>query len=141
MGSKKKKPLQGSLSSSSKSRFPLGKPASQKASIRDEYLSKNKELCALKKKVKRLQEKSEKVQECMNQLEITPVRPRSSAFEISKRTSAIRKKDSSKLSDDGKQRSSQRRQLETLIAATQVNGGTVENRTPALEGMISTVLK
>ena len=81
----------------------------------------------------------------MNQLEITPVRPRSSTFEISKRTSSIRTKDPSKLSDDGKlrlpQRSSQRRQLETLIAATEVNGGTVENRGPALEGRISTVLK
>lgn len=117
----------------------------EKAKLHDEYLSKSKELCALKKKVKRLQEKSGKVRECMNQFEITPVRPRSSAFEISKRTSAIRKMDPSKLSDDGKlqlpRRSSQRRQLETLIAATQVNGGTVEHRAPALEGMISTVLK
>ena len=27
------------------------------------------------------------------------------------------------------------------MAATQINGGTIENRGPALEGMISTVLK
>ena len=95
--------------------------------------------------MKRLQEKSEKVQECMNELEITPIQPRSSAFLVSTNTSTRRKKDPSELSDDGKlklpRHSAQRRQLETLMAATQINGGTIENRGPALEGMISTVLK
>lgn len=31
--------------------------------------------------------------------------------------------------------------METLQAAAEINGGTVENRGPALDGMISTVLK
>ena len=144
MGSNKKPPRR-SPKCSSKSRFPLGELSRQKANLRDEYLSKSKELCALKKKIKRLQEKGEKVQECMNELEITPIQPRSSAFVVSTNTSTRRKKDPSELSDDGKlklpRRSAQRRQLETLMAATQINGGTVENRGPALEGMISTVLK
>ena len=78
----------------------------------------------------------------MNQLEITP---RSSAFVISKNTSTARKKNPSELSDGGKlnlpRRSAQRRQLETLIAATEINGGSMEDRAPALEGMVSTVLK
>ena len=51
----------------------------------------------------------------------------------------------SELSDGGKlnltRRSAQRRQLETLIAATEINGGSMEDRAPALEGMVSTVLK
>ena len=144
MGSNKKPPRR-SPKCSLKSRFPLGELSRQKANLRDEYLSKSKELCALKKKIKRLQEKGEKVQECMNELEITPIQPRSSAFVVSTNTSTRRKKDPSELSDDGKlklpRRSAQRRQLETLMAATQINGGTVENRGPALEGMISTVLK
>lgn len=38
-------------------------------------------------------------------------------------------------------RSAQRRQLETLQATAEINGGTVENIGPALDGMISTVLK
>ena len=113
MASNKKKPPRRSPKCSAKSRFPLGELSRQKANLHDEYLSKSKELCALKKKIKRLQEQSEKVQECMNQLEITPVQPRSSAFEISKITSTRRKKDPSELSDDGKlklpRRSAQRR--------------------------------
>ena len=99
-------------------------------------------MSALKKRNKRLQEKSEKVQECMNQLRITPC---SSAFVISKNTSTAHKKNPSELSDGGKlnlpRRSAQRRQLETLIAATEINGGSMEDRAPALEGMVSTVLK
>ena len=58
MRSKKKKPPRRSPNSSAKSRFPLGEFSRKKAKLRDKYLSKNKELCALKKKVKRLQEKS-----------------------------------------------------------------------------------
>ena len=101
IGSNKKPPLR-SPKCSSKSQFPLGELSRQKANLRDEYLSKSKELCALKKKIKRLQEKSEKVQECMNELEITPIQPRSSAFVVSTNTSTRCKKDPSELSDDGK---------------------------------------
>ena len=101
MGSNKKPPLR-SPKCSSKSRFPFGELSKQKANLRDEYLSKSKELCALKKKMKRLQEKSEKVQECMNELEITSIQPRSSAFLVSTNTSTRHKKDPSELSDDGK---------------------------------------
>ena len=49
------------------------------------------------------------------------------------------------LTDEGKlnvpQRSVSRRQLETLVAATEVNGGSVEDRSPALDGMFSTLTK
>lgn len=73
------------------------------------------------------------------------VQPRSSAFVISKNTSTVCKKYPSELSHDGKlnlpRRSAQRRQFETLIAATEINGGSIEDRAPALEGMVSTVLK
>ena len=145
MGSKKKSPRR-KTTCSQKRRFPLGELSKQKAILRDEYLSKSKELCSLKKKIRRLQEKSDKVKECINSLDTTlPVQPRLSAFEISKNTSTRRKKDPSELSNEGKlnlpRRSAQRRQLETLQAAAEINGGTVENRGPALDGMISTVLK
>ena len=103
-------------------------------------------MCSLKKKIQRLQEKSDKVQECINSLDTTlPVQPRLSDFEISKNTYTIRKKDPSELSNEGKlnlpRRSAQRRQLETLQAAAEISGGTAENRGAALDGMISTVLK
>lgn len=144
MGSKKK-PLRSSPKCSARSRFPLGELSREKCNLHDQYLSKSKKLSALKKRNKRLQEKSEKVQECINQLEITPVQPCSSAFVISKNTSTVRKKNPSELSNDGKlnlpQQSAQQRQLETLIAATEINGGSIEDRVPALEGMVSTVLK
>ena len=145
MGSKKKSPRR-KTTCSQKRRFPLGELSKQKAILRDEYLSKSKELCSLKKKIRRLQEKSDKVKECIDSLDTTlPVQPRLSAFEISKNTSTRRKKDPSELSNEGKlnlpRRSAQRRQLETLQAAAEINGGTVENRGPALDGMISTVLK
>ena len=39
------------------------------------------------------------------------------------------------------QRSANRKKLETLLAATEVNGGSVENRSPALDGMFSTLIK
>lgn len=83
MGSKKK-PLRRSPKCSSRGRFPLGELSREKCNLRDQYLSNSKKLSALKKRNKHLQEKSEKVQECINQLEITPVQPRSSAFVISK---------------------------------------------------------
>ncbi|PFX23508.1 hypothetical protein AWC38_SpisGene11947 [Stylophora pistillata] len=144
MGSKKKSPRR-SVQCSQKRRFPLGELSRQRANLRDTYLSKNKELCALRKKVKRLQGKGENVQECIKQLEQTTVEARPSAFEISKNASTRRKRDPSELCNEGKlnlpRRSGQRRQLENLIAATEIHGGTVENRAPALEGMVSTVLK
>ena len=85
MGSNKKKPQLRSSKCSSKSRFPLGELSRQKADLRDQYLSKNKGLCVLKKKIKRLQEKnSENIQQCMKQLEVTPVQSRSSVLKYGK---------------------------------------------------------
>ena len=77
------------------------------------------------------------------ELEVTPpTQSRATAFQVLQNTSTSRKKS---LTGDGKlnlpRRSAHRRQLETLIAASEVNGGSVENRTPALDGMFSTVLK
>lgn len=64
---------------------------------------------------------------------------------MSQNTSQSRKKSPSELTGEGKlnlpRRSAHTRQLETLIAALEVNGGSVENRGPALDGMFSTVLK
>lgn len=61
-------------------------------------------------------------------------------FEVTANTSTQRKKSPT---DEGKvnmpQRSASRRRLETLVAATEVNGGSVENRPPALDGMFSTL--
>lgn len=66
-------------------------------------------------------------------------------FEVTANTSTQRKKSPTVLSDEGKlnmpQRSASRRRLETLVAATEVNGGSVENRSPALDGMFSTLTK
>ena len=66
-------------------------------------------------------------------------------FEVTANTSTQRKKSPTVLGDEGKltmpQRSASRRQLETLLAATEVNGGSVENRSPALDGMFSTLTK
>ena len=60
-------------------------------------------------------------------------------------TSTLRIKSPTVLTDEGKlnvpQRSASRRQLETLVAATVVNGGSVEDRSPALDGMFSTPTK
>lgn len=66
-------------------------------------------------------------------------------FEVTANTSTLRKKSPTVLTDEGKlnvpQRSASSRQLETLVAATEVNGGSVENRSPALDGMFSTLTK
>ena len=75
MGSKKK-PLRRSPKCSLRGRFPLGDLSREKCNLCDQYLSKSKNLLALKKRNKCLQEKGEKVQKCINQLEITPVQPR-----------------------------------------------------------------
>lgn len=70
---------------------------------------------------------------------------RSLAFEVTKNTSTARKTSPTQLSNEGKlnlpKRSANRRQLETLVAASEVNGGSVEDRTPALDGMFSTLMK
>ena len=55
---------------SQKRRFPIGELSKQKAILRDEYLSKSVELCSLKKRIRRLQEKSDQVEECINSLDI-----------------------------------------------------------------------
>ena len=66
-------------------------------------------------------------------------------FEVTANTSTLRKKSPTVLTDEGKlnvpQRSTSRRQLETLVAAREVNGGSVEDRSPALDGMFSTLTK
>ena len=66
-------------------------------------------------------------------------------FEVTANTSTLRKKSPTVLTDEGKlnvpQRSASRRQLEKLVAATEVNGGSVEDRSPALDGMFSTLTK
>jgi len=68
---------------------------------------------------------------------------RSLAFVVAKNTSTARKTSPTQLSDEGKlnlpKRSANRRQLETLVAASEVNGGSVEDRPPALDGMFSTL--
>ena len=38
-------------------------------------------------------------------------------------------------------RSAYRRQQETLLAATEINGGSIDNRKPVLDGMFATILK
>lgn len=74
-----------------------------------------------------------------------PTQNRATAFQISQNTSTSRKKNPTELTVEGKlnlpRRSAHRRQLETLVAASEVNGGSVENRAPALDGMFSTVVK
>ena len=66
-------------------------------------------------------------------------------FEVTANTSTLRQKSPTVLTDEGKlnvpQRNASRRQLETLVAATEVNGGSVEDRSPALDGMFSTLTK
>ena len=82
----------------------------------------------------------------MDQLQLqTPLTQiRATAFQISQNTSTSRIKIPTKLSAEGElnllKRSAHRKQLETLIAASEVNGGSVQNRGPAL-GMFSAVLK
>lgn len=96
--------------------------------------------------MERLQKNSEKIRECIGEVEVTPpTQSRVTAFQMSQNTSQSRKKSPSELTGEGKlnlpRRSAHTRQLETLIAALEVNGGSVENRGPALGGMFSTVLK
>lgn len=80
----------------------------------------------------------------MEELEDLPSQ-RKSTFQITQNTSTLRKTSPTQLSNEGvldlPRRSDHRRQLETLIAAAEVNGGSAENRTPALDGMFSTICK
>ena len=77
--------------------------------------------------------------------DLPAVKSKRLVFEVTANTSTQRKKSPTVLSDEGKlnmpQRSASRRQLETLVAATEVNGGSVENRSLALDGMFSTLTK
>lgn len=80
----------------------------------------------------------------MEELEDLPSQ-RKSTFQITQNTSTLRKTSPTQLSNEGvldlPRRSDHRRQLETLIAAAEVNGGSAENSTPALDGMFSTICK
>ena len=64
---------------------------------------------------------------------------------MSVNTSTARKSSPKNLNEEGKvslpRRSARRRQLETLLASAEIHGGSVENRKPALDGMIATVFK
>ena len=146
MGSKKRRTHRRSLAFSQKKQFPVAEQATERASLRQDYLSKSKELSALRKKLE--QKNGEKIHECVDQLELEvtpPTQSRATAFQILQNTSTSRKKSPTELTGEGKlnlpRRSAHRRQLETLIAASEVNGGSVENRSPALDGMFSAVLK
>ena len=74
-----------------------------------------------------------------------PVQRRDSTFAVSKNTSTSRKKSSSQLGPDGKiklpSRSSYTRLLETMLAANEIYGGSIEDRGPALDGKFCTILK
>lgn len=75
--------------------------------------------------------------------EATP--KRGTAFQITVNTSTTRKSSPTSLDYKGElnlpRRSAHRRQLETLLASAEINGGSVENRKPALDGMFATILK
>ena len=66
-------------------------------------------------------------------------------FEVTANTSTLRRKSPTVLTDEGKlnvlQRSASRRQLEMLVGATEVNGASVEDRSPALDDMFSMLTK
>ena len=70
---------------------------------------------------------------------------RKSTFQVTQNTSTLRKTSPTQLREEGvldlPRRSANRRQLETLTAAAEINEGSVENRTPALDGMLSTICK
>ena len=67
------------------------------------------------------------------------------AFTFTENTAFGRKKSPTEVSPEGKldlpERSRYRRHLETLLAATEIHGGSVENRQPALDGIFSTLDK
>ena len=76
------------------------------------------------------------------QADATPAQ-RKLTFQVTQNASTIRKKSPTQLTSEGAmdlpRRSAHRRQLETLVAAAEVNGGSIENRAPALDGMFSTI--
>ena len=57
MGSKTRRAIRRSLPFSQKKRFPIGEFARKRAALKEEFLSKSKELQALRKKGKRLENK------------------------------------------------------------------------------------
>jgi hypothetical protein len=57
MGSKQRRSLRRAASTSQKKRFPVGELAAQRSTLRRQYLSKSKELTALKRKLSRLEKK------------------------------------------------------------------------------------
>ena len=66
-------------------------------------------------------------------------------FEVSQHTSTTRKSSPTTFDNQGNvnlpRRSAYRRQVETLLASAEINGGSIENRKPAIDGMFSTILK
>jgi len=75
MGSKKRRAPRRSLQFSQKGRFPVGELAKQRAALRKEYLLKSKELNSLRKRLDRLQENSDKVRECVEELNRSDATP------------------------------------------------------------------
>ena len=70
---------------------------------------------------------------------------RTPTFQVTQNASTVRKRSPTQLTSEGvldlRRRSAHRRQLETLTAAAEINGGSPENRAPALDGMFSTICK
>lgn len=57
MGSKKRRAVRRTVNSSQKLRYPLGELSERRHDLKENYLSKSKELKALQKKLNRLKEK------------------------------------------------------------------------------------
>ena len=66
-------------------------------------------------------------------------------FEVKRNTATTRKKNPTAISKQGNidlpRRSAYRRQIETLDASAAINGGSIVNKIPALDGMFSTIIK
>jgi len=81
----------------------------------------------------------------LDELEAESPPQRKSTFQVTKNASTLRKRSPTQLTNEGglnlPRRSANRRQLETFIASAEVNGGSAENRSPALDGMFSTLCK
>ena len=58
MGSKTRRAPRRASNESQRHRFPVGELARKRAALRDEYLSKSKELCALQKQLQRIKNKA-----------------------------------------------------------------------------------
>jgi hypothetical protein len=66
-------------------------------------------------------------------------------FEVKRNTATTRKKNPTTISEQDNinlpRRSTYRRQIETLVASAAINGGSIVNKIPALDGMFSTSIK